>query len=130
MPEFIENITSAGKPDPPKRPQHPESYLNGPYACGTRRDHQVRIHRSNWPPKKIASLNDNPYVVANCERCGAICLVYDPVPADMTVILYGLKGEEHGHVVEEATGAVVNEEDAPQAGQVVDEPEPSRRGRR
>ncbi len=128
MGEFVENITPSGQADPPKRPQHPESYLTGPFKCGQRREHLVRVHRSKWPPKANPSLNDKAYLTANCERCGAICIVYDPVPYDMTVQLYGEKGEEAGHVIEE--GAVVEESDAPAAGQVIDEPEPARRGRR
>lgn len=129
MPEFLDNIKPSGQAEPPKRPQHPESYLTGVYKCGQRREHLVRIHRSNWPPKPIASLNDRPYVTGTCERCGATCLVYDPVPSDMTVVLYGDASEAHGQVIDEQ-GAVVNEEEVPAAGQVIDEPEPQRRGRR
>lgn len=111
-----------------KPPQHTEEYLRTVYACGQRRDHLVKIHRSKWPPQAQPGLNDRPYIAAKCERCGAVCIVYDPVPSDMTVMLYGVKGEEAGRVIEE--GAVVDEEAMPGAGQVVDESELPRKGRR
>jgi len=129
MGEFVENIKPSGQADPPKRPQHPESYLTGPFKCGQRREHLVRVHRSKWPPKANPSLNDKPYLTANCERCGAICIVYDPVPYDMTVRLYGEAGEVAGHV-EDEVGAVVDDESEAAGGQVIDEPEPVRRGKR
>jgi hypothetical protein len=135
MPEFIENIKPNGAPDAAKRPSHPESYLNTVYKCGERREHLVRIQRSKWPPKAMvgtpgtAFTFDRPYVTATCERCGGTCLVYDPPPSDMTVVLYGDASEAQGKVIDEA-GPVVSEEELPQAGQVIDEPEPARRGRR
>lgn len=133
MAEFTEQAIDprTGKVETqPPRPRHQEAYLNGPYKCGERRDHLVRVHRSHWPPKQNPSLNDRPFITANCERCGAICIVYDPVPSDMTVVLYGVKGEEAGRVVEEQ-GAVVDEADAaPAAGQVIDEPDRGGRRRR
>lgn len=128
-PEFIEDLTTSGKVEPQKRPQHPESYLSGVFKCGQRREHLIRIHRSKWPPKQIASLNDRPYVSGTCERCGGTCLVYDPPPSDMTVVLYGDPSEAQGQVIDEA-GPVVAEEELPQAGEVIDEPKPHRRGRR
>lgn len=127
---FTDGVDATGKPVVQKRPQHTEEYLRTVHACGERRDHLVRIHRSKWPPQPHPNLNDRPHITANCERCGAICIVYDPVPADMTVMLYGKKGEETGRVVEEH-GAVVDEESRPAAGQVLEESElPGRRGRR
>jgi|SRR5262245_6609107 len=129
MGEFIENITREGKPDPPKRPQHPESWVNGPKKCGDRRDHLVRVHRSHWPPRPMPGLNGPPYLAANCERCGAVCIVTDPVPADLTVVLYGKPEEAAGRVVEEETtaGTAIDESALPDnAGHLVDEAAPKR----
>jgi hypothetical protein len=130
MPEFIaDDRPGAPRPEAVKRPQHDETYLKTVYRCGERREHVVRIHRSKWPPPKNPSINDRPYLVANCERCGAVCIVYaDPVPADMTVRLYGEAGEREGRVEDE--GQVVDEASVGEtAGQVLEEEPPKRRRR-
>ncbi len=112
-----------------KPPQHTEEYRTGVYRCGERRDHIVRIHRANWPPVQHPSLNDRPFVPGVCERCGANVIVYDPIPFDMTVVLYGSKDEARGRI-EDEVGAAVAEEELPVAGQVVEEQEPMKKGRR
>lgn len=126
---FTEGVDAQGKPVVHQRPQHPDTYTQGVYRCGERRDHQIRVHRSKWPPVQHPNLNDRPHITGHCERCGAVCIVYDPPSSDMTVILYGEKGSEQGRVEDEA-GPVVDESAVPAAGQVVDEAEQPRRGRR
>lgn len=125
---FTEGVDAAGKPVVHPRPQHTSEYLNTVYKCGDRRKHEVRIKRANWPPVQHPNLNDRPHVVGLCENCGGICIVYDPVPSDMTVILYGESGSEQGRVQDEV-GEVLDETEVPQAGQVVDEPETQHRGK-
>lgn len=127
---FTEGVDAQGKPVQHPRPQHPENYLQGVYRCGQRRKHELRIHRSKWPPRQHPNLNDKPHVSGHCENCGAVCLVYDPPQSDITVVLYGEAGSEVGQVRDEE-GTVMDEHEVPQAGQVVDEPEPLRgKGRR
>ena len=125
---FTEGVDAQGKPVVHTRPQHAHEYLNGVYRCGQRRKHEIRIRRAQWPPTQHPNLNDRPHVVGTCENCGAICIIYDPIPSDMTVILYGEKGSEQGQVQDEV-GAVVAEEEQPEAGQVVEEPEAQHRGK-
>lgn len=112
-----------------KPPQHTAEYLHGVYRCGERNRHEVRVHRSTWPPQAHANLNDRPHVEGPCEHCGGQVIVYDPPDKSITVVLYGEPGDVQGRVVEEV-GAVVEEAAVPVGGQVVDEPEPVKRGRR
>lgn len=112
-----------------KPPQHSEAYLQGVYRCGQRHKHEVRVHRSHWPPRAHANLNDQPHVEGACENCGGQVIIYDPPDKSITVVLYGDPSEQHGTVVEEQ-GAVLDEAQVAPGGQVVDEPEPVKRGRR
>ena len=114
--------------DRAKPPQHTQEYLNTVYRCGERRRHEVRVHRSQWPPQAHANLNDRPHVEGTCENCGGQVIVYDPPGKDITVVLYGDPGEQQGRVVEE--GAVVDESEVAAGGQVVEEPEPAKSRRR
>lgn len=120
MPQFVEDAR-------PKRPQHDPHYLETVYACGQRREHLVRIPRANWPPRPNPSVNDRPYLVARCERCGANCIVYDPVPADMTVILTGDAAAAEGRVILEPGPVLDERQVVGTGGQVLEErprPEP------
>ena len=115
--------------DRAKPPQHTQEYLNTVYRCGERRRHEVKVHRSLWPPQAHANLNDRPHVEGTCENCGGQVIVYDPPGKDITVVLFGDPGEQQGRVVDEQ-GAVVDEAEVPAGGQVVDEPEPAKGRRR
>lgn len=116
--------------DRSKPPQHSQEYLNGVYRCGQRNKHEVRIHRAQWPPAAHANLNDRPHLDRTCENCGGQVIVYDPPDRSVTVILYGEPGERDGKVVEETIGAVLDESAVPAGGQVLEEPEMPKRGRR
>ena len=111
-----------------KPPQHTDEYRQGVLRCGQRNKHEVRVHRSHWPPQAHANLNDRPHVEGVCENCGGSVIVYDPPDKSITVILYGDPSEAQGRVVLE--GAVIDESQVPVGGTVVDEPEVPRRGRR
>lgn len=127
---FVEGVDQQGRPQPQPRPQHTQEYLQTVYACGERRDHRVRIHRSNWPPKQNPSLNDRPFVEGPCERCGGIVQIYDPPDRSVTVVLYGSAEELEGRVEDEnAPGEVVGEEQGQEGGGHVEE-ESEGRGRR
>lgn len=127
---FIDNVDQAGKPQPAQRPKHTQEYLRTVYACGERRDHRVRIHRSHWPPRPNPSLNDRAFVEGACERCGGILQIYDPPDRSVTVVLFGSAEELEGRVEDEnAPGEVVGEEQAANTGGRVEE-EPDARGRR
>lgn len=128
---FTEGVDAKGQKVADTRPKHDQHYLDTVYKCGQRRKHEIRIARANWPPTQHPNLNDRPHVTGTCDNCGAVCIVYDPVPSDMTVILFGEKGSEQGRVQDEV-GEVLDESEVPQAGGVVEEPEPDqrRRGRR
>jgi hypothetical protein len=117
--------------DRAKPPQHDEVYLRTVYACGVNRQHLIRVHRAKWPPRSMQGLNpamvlEKPHVTAPCERCGANVIAYDPPASDLTVVLWGQPGDEHGRVEDEERGAVV-EEAAPATGVIVDEPRGPRR---
>lgn len=131
MPEFTEQAIDPRTGNPvhaAKPPQHPDEWKKGVYACGLRRDHRVRVHRSHWPPRAQPGLNGPPYVSGPCERCGALVLIYDPPGRDVTVVLYGEADEAQGRV-EDEVGQVIEDAPEPVVGQVIDEPEP-KRGRR
>ena len=97
-----------------KPPQHPEEYTRGVYACGMRRDHVIRVHRANWPPRTGGNPQSDPrhYVAGLCERCGANLIVYDPPDRQVTVLLYGSADEAHGRV-EDEVGQVIEEAAVP-----------------
>lgn len=126
MPEFREDKAPA--------PTHTDEYKRTVLKCGDRREHLVRVHRSNWPPRwRQANTSEPPSLAGRCERCEATLIVYDPPHRDITVVLYGDPGERVGVVKdEEAVGVVVSAEqaaaqDVSQVGSVVEEP---RRGRK
>jgi hypothetical protein len=124
MAEFVQ--------DPAPAPHHTDEYLKTVYACGQRRDHQLRVHRAYWPPRSMHGLNpalvvEKPHVTGPCERCGANLIVYDPPDSSVTVVLYGDASEAVGRVED---GAVVDEAQMAKSGGVIDEPAPSgRKGR-
>ena len=109
---FVEDVAKA--------PQHTQEYKQTVLACGERKDHLIRVHRANWPPKAQPGLSDQtPFVTGVCERCGANAIVYDPPSRDMTVVLYGDAADARGKVVDEK-GKVVEDSALPKGGQVVD----------
>ena len=103
-----------------KPPQHPDEYKRTVYACGERKDHLIRVHRAQWPPKLQPGVTDSPFIAGVCERCGANAIVYNPPSADMTVVLYGDAADVVGRVVDEK-GKVIDEAAVPKGGQVVDD---------
>ena len=120
MPEFREDKAAA--------PTHTDEYKRTVLKCGDRREHLVRVHRSNWPPRwRQANTNEPPSLAGRCERCEATLIVYDPPHRDITVVLYGDLSERVGSVKDEAGAVVEAETGAQPAGSVVEEP---RRGRK